>query len=212
VDERSPSRACSPDEVLHTGGTGLTAGRAGESLDKSGQIQLGSSTTDGQSGARGSPRREGAPDTEAGPELRLVVTEAGRGEAEGVVDLLFVRSDGVQLVSGIFLPADRAPGHRGIIVRLALNILLQALLYLHRLLVLVVVDDEEVLAVGVDRLLGKYLTSHRSAGSLLRDSPGSGLEQGGLGSSSAQVTVEYFLLDESVLSQIMVHTLTVRIV
>ena len=117
-----------------------------------------------------------------------------------------VRRDGVQFVCGILLSTHGAPRHGGVSVSLALNILLHTLLYLHRLPVLVVVDDEEVLALGVDGLLRKYLTPHRTAGSLLGTTQGSGLEQSGLDSS-----VEYFLLDESVLSEIMVHT-TARIV
>ena len=160
VDERSAGRTCPPHEVLHTGAELALGG--GESFHKGGKVQLSSSTTDRQSGSP-APGLVGTSHTGAGPELRLVVTDAGRGQTEGVVDLLFLRIDGVQLVSGIFLPADRVPGHGGVTVSLALNILLHALLYLHRLLVLVVVDDEHVLAVGVDRLAREDLTPHYTA-------------------------------------------------
>ena len=174
VDERSAGRTCPPHEVLHTGAELALGG--GESFHKGGKVQLSSSTTDRQSGSP-APGLVGTSHTGAGPELRLVVTDAGRGQTEGVVDLLFLSIDGVQLVSGIFLPADCVPGHGGVTVSLALNILLHALLYLYRLLVLVVVDDEHVLAVGVDRLAREDLTPHYTARPLPGVPANPGLEQ-----------------------------------
>ena len=109
---------------------------------------------------------------------------------------------------GIFLSADGAPREGSVLICPALLPLLLALLYLHALPVLVVVDDEDVLTAGVDRLLGEYLAPHCQTGSA-----GPREKAPGLKFSESQVsTVEYFLLDESVLSKVMIHPFTEGII
>ena len=83
------------------------------------------------------------------------MAQTGAGQAEAVVHLLPLLVDDVHPVGGVLLPAHRTGG-RGVRVVEALLALPQALLYLHGLSVLVVVHDEDVLALNVHGLLGVH--------------------------------------------------------